>query len=54
MEYRVTMLVRVLEPYCSVEDLERELELFNGANKGLIEVTEVETELLEPIPERHE
>lgn len=54
MEYRVTMIVRILQPWASIQDFERELEQFEASNKGVIEVTEIEEELLEPIPERHE
>lgn len=46
MEYKVTMTVRILEDYASIQDFERALDMFNNANKGVIEIVGVEKELL--------
>ena len=54
MEYRVSMVVRTLEPWAVIQDFELELEQFEASNKGIIEITEYESQELEPILERHE
>jgi len=42
MNYRVTMKIEVIADYASVEDFQREIDVFNKANEGVIQITEVE------------
>jgi hypothetical protein len=43
-EKQVLVKIKLLDKFASLEDFEREIELFNQSNKGVIEVTVINPE----------